>query len=191
MDSPTQTFSELEPTSLDDTPGSWDFLLGDELPDVECTELQDENEDEEDMELNSETALASFAEFLVDAQAAAQKAERQLEQLVESRGHICDFYPKYHCELNFIEMYWGAAKFKYRKSPSTKNIEEMEANVKRCLDEVPQLFILWFSNRAAPFVSAYYLGCTGKDLGYLQKTCKSHRMLPYDAVILIKQSVHM
>ncbi|KAJ7441078.1 hypothetical protein FB451DRAFT_1299152 [Mycena latifolia] len=80
LDSPTQTFSELEPTSLDDTPGSWDSLLGDELPDVECTELQDENEDEEDMELNSETALASFAEFLVDAQAAAQKAERQLEQ---------------------------------------------------------------------------------------------------------------
>ncbi|KAJ6602583.1 hypothetical protein DFH09DRAFT_1068968 [Mycena vulgaris] len=58
--SPTQTFSELGPTSLDDTPGSWDFLLGDELPDVECTELQDENEDEEDMELHSETPLASL-----------------------------------------------------------------------------------------------------------------------------------
>ncbi|KAJ7082495.1 hypothetical protein C8R44DRAFT_753759 [Mycena epipterygia] len=69
---PTQTFPELEPTSLDDTPDSWDSLLGD----VECTELQEENEDEEDMELNSETALASFAEFLLDA----QKAEHRLEQ---------------------------------------------------------------------------------------------------------------
>jgi hypothetical protein len=35
----------------------------------------------------------------------------QLQELIEERGHICDFYPKYHCELNFIEQYWGAAKF--------------------------------------------------------------------------------
>ncbi|KAJ6611215.1 hypothetical protein B0H10DRAFT_2057515 [Mycena sp. CBHHK59/15] len=56
---------------------------------------------------------------------------------------------------------------------------------------IPQLFILRFSNRAARFVSAYYLGCTGKDLGYLQKTYKSHRMLPYDAVTLMEESVHM
>jgi hypothetical protein len=28
-----------------------------------------------------------------------------LEEFVTSRRHICDFYPKYHCELNFIEQY--------------------------------------------------------------------------------------
>jgi hypothetical protein len=30
--------------------------------------------------------------------------------LLRGCGHICDFYPKYHCELNFIEQYWGTAK---------------------------------------------------------------------------------
>ena len=70
----------------------------------------------------------------------AQKSH--LEELITSHGHICDFYPKYHCELNFIEQYWGAAKFRYRSTPKTTDIDEMEKNVIACLNEVPQLQIL-------------------------------------------------
>jgi hypothetical protein len=29
-----------------------------------------------------------------------------LEEFITHQGHICDFYPKYHYELNFIEQYW-------------------------------------------------------------------------------------
>lgn len=60
-----------------------------------------------------------------------------LEEFITSRGHICDFYPKYHCELNFIEQYWGAAKLVYRSSPKTRDMKEMEENVKNSLDDVP------------------------------------------------------
>jgi hypothetical protein len=60
-----------------------------------------------------------------------------LEEFITSRGHICDFYPKYHCELNFIEQYWGAAKLRYRNSAKTADIEQMEKNVLACLDDVP------------------------------------------------------
>jgi hypothetical protein len=66
----------------------------------------------------------------------------QLEELITSRGHICDFYPKYHCELNFIEQYWGAVKFRYRgfhSRPAT--LEEMEKRVLECLDSIPLLQI--------------------------------------------------
>ena len=66
-----------------------------------------------------------------------------LEEYITSHGHICDFYPKYHCELNFIEQYWGAAKFCYRSSPLTLDIDAMEKNALACLDEVPLLQIKW------------------------------------------------
>ena len=75
-----------------------------------------------------------------------------LEELITSRGHICDFYPKYHCELNFIEQYWGAAKFRYRSSPKTNDIEAMEGNIKACLDDVPEIQI---RRSAALFLSFF------------------------------------
>lgn len=64
-----------------------------------------------------------------------------LQELVERRGHICDFYPKYHCELNFIEQYWGAAKFAYRVARRSTNIDEMESKMLSSLDDVPLLQI--------------------------------------------------
>lgn len=65
----------------------------------------------------------------------------QLEELIQSRNHLCDFYPKYHCELNYIEQYWGAAKYRYREAPRAKTIHEMESIVKDYLDNVPLLQI--------------------------------------------------
>jgi hypothetical protein len=69
----------------------------------------------------------------------AQKS--QLEELIEIRGHICDFYPKYQGELNFIEQYWGAAKSRYRTAPQAKTAREMEKTVIDSLDSVPLLQI--------------------------------------------------
>ncbi|KIJ25471.1 hypothetical protein M422DRAFT_273562, partial [Sphaerobolus stellatus SS14] len=47
------------------------------------------------------------------------KAEKPLIQLViEAAGHKCFFLPKFHCELNPIEMYWGWTKF--RQSPGSR-----------------------------------------------------------------------
>lgn len=60
-----------------------------------------------------------------------------LVELIESRGHICFFYPKFHCATNFIEQCWGCAKQKYCILPPTVNIDQMQLNVKKCLDDVP------------------------------------------------------
>uniref|UniRef100_U9TH16 Tc1-like transposase DDE domain-containing protein n=1 Tax=Rhizophagus irregularis (strain DAOM 181602 / DAOM 197198 / MUCL 43194) TaxID=747089 RepID=U9TH16_RHIID len=38
-------------------------------------------------------------------------AQRPLiQEIIEDQGHKIIFYPKFHCELNFIEQFWNAAK---------------------------------------------------------------------------------
>lgn len=61
----------------------------------------------------------------------------QLQEHIESHGHLCDFYPKYHCELNFIEQYWGAAKLRFRVAGRARTLEEMERKMVGCLDDIP------------------------------------------------------
>ena len=109
-----------------------------------------------------------------------EKQKSHLEEFITSWGHICDFYPKYHCGLNFIEQYWGAAKLIYRSTPKTKDMKEMEENVKISLDDVPIVQIQWwasfssdldmpliilspisYANCAARFISAYGQGLSG------------------------------
>ncbi|KAJ7310119.1 hypothetical protein DFH08DRAFT_823155 [Mycena albidolilacea] len=69
---------EFQEGSRNDSEREWDVALGEELPDIECTELQDIR-DEEDVEVATEFALGSFTKFLADAQVAAQKLERCCE----------------------------------------------------------------------------------------------------------------
>lgn len=126
---------------------------------------------------------------------ASQKSH--LEELIESRGHVCDFYPKYHCELNFIEQYWGAAKLHYRTSKRTKSMAEMEQNMTQSLDSVPLLQIRRyvsyrlihyihtnnttinsFANRSARFIDAYTKGLSGAQAAWATRRYHGHRVLP-------------
>jgi hypothetical protein len=87
-------------------------------------------------------AIRCCARRLIFNQPDFSGQQSALEELFESYGHILDFYPKFHCELNFIEMYWGAVKREYRSSARTSGGNEMEANVTQCLDSVSPLRIL-------------------------------------------------
>ncbi|KIJ50097.1 hypothetical protein M422DRAFT_245900 [Sphaerobolus stellatus SS14] len=107
-----------------------------------------------------------------------QNQKSQLEEYITSQGHICDFYPKFHCELKFIEQYWGAVKWRYRSTPKTTDINEMEKNVIACLDDVPLLQIRCYANRSARFISAYSQGLNGAEAVWANKKYHSHRTLP-------------
>ena len=41
-----------------------------------------------------------------------ERVASQLQHYLEGRGHVCLFLPKFHCELNLIELVWGYAKYR-------------------------------------------------------------------------------
>jgi hypothetical protein len=50
------------------------------------------------------------ARRMLSAEPDFAEQKSRIEELIEKRGHSCLFNPKYHCELNHIEMYWGWTK---------------------------------------------------------------------------------
>ncbi|KIM88188.1 hypothetical protein PILCRDRAFT_95554 [Piloderma croceum F 1598] len=112
-----------------------------------------------------------------------------LEEYVTLRGHICDFYLKFHCELNFIEQYWGTVKFCYRSSPKTADMDAMECNVLTCLDDVPLLQIKHYANRSARFISAYSQGLLGTEAAWANRKYHGHRTLPPSMIAEVKKAL--
>jgi hypothetical protein len=97
-----------------------------------------------------------------------------LESLIKERGHLCIFLPKFHCELNPIEMYWGWCKYRYRQT-SKKTFAEAKENALEYLDACPTDVIRRFIQRSWRFMSVYRLGLTGNIAAWAVRKQKSHR----------------
>jgi hypothetical protein len=60
-----------------------------------------------------------------------------LEIACEARGYRVIFFPKFHCELNFIEQCWGYSKRIYREYPPSSKEADLERNVLASLNAIP------------------------------------------------------
>ncbi|KAE9399002.1 hypothetical protein BT96DRAFT_957397 [Gymnopus androsaceus JB14] len=105
-----------------------------------------------------------------------------LESLITDAGHYCIFLPKFHCELNPIEMYWGWVKYRFREIPK-KTFQEAKDAAFQYLDACPVDMIRRFINQSFHWMSAYRLKLTGKAAEWAVKKQKTHRSVSASAMM--------
>jgi len=101
--------------------------------------------------------------------------------LIKDRGHKCIFIPKFYCELNAIEMYWGYGKARYRQVKKT-SFEHAKREVLIALDACSINTMRRFYNRASRFMDAYRKGLGVKAAAWCVKKQKGHRTISEDAM---------
>jgi hypothetical protein len=82
----------------------------------------------------------------------AQKG--RLEEVIIAAGHRVIFYPKFHCELNFIECFWGAAK-RFSRLHCNYSWTGLQRTVPLTLSSVPLTTIRRYVKKAFRYMDAY------------------------------------
>jgi hypothetical protein len=101
-----------------------------------------------------------------------------LTEVVELGGCSIIFYPKYHCELNFIEMVWGWLKSYHRRS-CTYNYKHLEESLPVSIEEaMPVAFVRRAFRHCMRFMTGYREGLTGPLLEFAVQKYVSHQAIP-------------
>ena len=105
-----------------------------------------------------------------------------LQEVIEELGHFCIILPKFHCELNFIEYFWGAVK-RYLRDQCDYTFPTLQTNMPIALEAVNKLLIRKWHNRMMRWMDAYRDGLNVKDAqlrvqAFSSKKYTSHRRVP-------------
>ena len=76
------------------------------------------------------------ATTLLQSQKDFKEQKGALQELVESTGDSAIFYPKFHCELNFIERFWCAAKY-YTRENCGYTLDDLRKTIPAAFQSVP------------------------------------------------------
>ena len=114
-----------------------------------------------------------------------------LHETVEKQaGFHFMLYPKYHCELNYIEMVWGYIKAYHRRhcTYSFKDLDGADGLVKTLNERIPISFVRRASNHCLRYMSFYRAGLHGPELEFAVRKYRSHRAINPEQKAMIKLS---
>jgi hypothetical protein len=135
------------------------------------------------------------AHRIIERQPDFAQQQSLVQEVIETAGHLCIFLPKFHCELNFIEYFWGSVK-KWLRKHCDYTFETLKANLPIAMSSVPVELIRRWEHRTWRFIEAYAEGLDAKDAQkkvkeFSSHRYKSHRRIPESLVQQIDQSYNM
>ena len=106
------------------------------------------------------------------------------ETLYAEDGFLLDFYPKFHCEFNFIELYWGASKA-YLRRHCDYTFAGLQRLLPIALNSVSLDSIRRFARKCFRFMDGYRVTdesgttkLTPAQVEFAVRKFKSHRSIP-------------
>ena len=124
------------------------------------------------------------AEMLLANQPDFLEQECKLMTVVKAAGHLCLFLPKYHCELNIIEFFWGATKHHTRECCDF-TLDGLDREIEIGQEKVQITTIRRWYHRMMRWVDSYETGAGAVEAqqqvqAFSSKKFKSHRRAPED-----------
>ena len=112
------------------------------------------------------------------------------ETVMKQAGFHFMLYPKYHCELNYIEMVWGYIKAYHRRNCtySFKDLDGADGLVKTLNERIPISFVRRASNHCLRYMSFYRAGLHGPELEFAVRKYRSHRAINPQQKAMIRVS---
>jgi hypothetical protein len=101
-----------------------------------------------------------------------------LAEAIERAGHLCEFSPKYHCEVQPIERCWSVSK-RFMRGSCQFDYDAMKRKIVQSLLDpaiLPVAMIRRFFRKSRDYMRAYHSGLMNfRDVNAAVKHYKSHR----------------
>jgi hypothetical protein len=118
------------------------------------------------------------ARRILDSQPDFLEQKSLVQEVIEAAGHLCIFLPKFHCELNFIEFFWGSVK-RYLCERCDCTFETLKENMPNALASVPLETIRRWEHRMYQWMNAYHDGLGAKEALFRVKQFSSRTYLSH------------
>jgi hypothetical protein len=119
---------------------------------------------------------------ILELQADFVEQKSLVQETIKGAGHLCLFFLKFHCELNFIEYFWAQVK-RFLRDNCDYTFNTFKENMLKALESVPLTSIRRWEHRMYRWMEAYRSGL-GTSAAQLQvkrfgsAKFKSHRRVP-------------